>query len=216
MRKTLLALAAVAAFSAVPANASLIVNGGFESQPVSSSAGYQTYSGSGVTGWNIPFLTVDVVSSSFAGPAFEGSQYLDLVGLGSIGQIEQTFATVVGQAYTLTFAYANNALSTPSAEANVQVIGGNTLVNVNFAHDSSAPGALDWSTYTTTFTAETAATTLQFTNFIGGNNGGVLLDAVDVAAVPEPSLWATMIAGFGMIGVALRRRRQRGAMLNAI
>ncbi|WP_296595649.1 PEPxxWA-CTERM sorting domain-containing protein [Phenylobacterium sp.] len=29
----------------------------------------------------------------------------------------------------------------------------------------------------------------------------------DIAAVPEPATWALMIAGFGMVGAALRRRR---------
>ena len=38
-------------------------------------------------------------------------------------------------------------------------------------------------------------------------NGGVFFDKVSVAGVPEPTSWALMIAGFGLTGVALRRRR---------
>lgn len=33
-----------------------------------------------------------------------------------------------------------------------------------------------------------------------------------VAAVPEPAGWATMIAGFGVVGATMRRRRRRGSL----
>lgn len=33
------------------------------------------------------------------------------------------------------------------------------------------------------------------------------LDDVSTAAVPEPTVWATLITGFGLIGVSMRRRR---------
>ena len=35
----------------------------------------------------------------------------------------------------------------------------------------------------------------------------VLLDAVAVAGVPEPATWSLMLAGFGGVGIAARRRR---------
>ncbi len=38
----------------------------------------------------------------------------------------------------------------------------------------------------------------------GGDTGG---GGSDVGAVPEPASWALMIAGFGMIGTAMRRRK---------
>ena len=42
-----------------------------------------------------------------------------------------------------------------------------------------------------------------------GNSGGVSLDISRVAAVPEPTTWTMMIAGFGLAGAALRRRTAR-------
>ena len=44
---------------------------------------------------------------------------------------------------------------------------------------------------------------------IGVTDGQTLLDyagAVSVAAVPEPKSWTLMIAGFGLVGAAMRRR----------
>ena len=40
------------------------------------------------------------------------------------------------------------------------------------------------------------------------NRGGVSLS---VAAVPEPATWAMLIAGFGLVGMAARRRKSAGA-----
>ena len=43
---------------------------------------------------------------------------------------------------------------------------------------------------------------------LGGGGGGVGNQAV-APAVPEPATWLMMIAGFGMLGFALRRRRRQ-------
>lgn len=44
----------------------------------------------------------------------------------------------------------------------------------------------------------------------GGNPAGLRVEFIDsaVAAVPEPATWALMLAGFGMTGFAMRRRRK--------
>lgn len=56
-----------------------------------------------------------------------------------------------------------------------------------------------------------ALNTAGFKEFWFGNNNdsadGYRLDSVSVAPVPEPASWALMIAGFGLSGAALRRRR---------
>ncbi|MDP3856114.1 PEPxxWA-CTERM sorting domain-containing protein [Phenylobacterium sp.] len=78
--------------------------------------------------------------------------------------------------------------------------------------------------------ANTGAKVIGFSTGVGsGWNGGTFVGAVDnvsfafgrdtasfdfeVSAVPEPATWALMISGFGLAGVALRRRRL--AALNA-
>jgi hypothetical protein len=43
-------------------------------------------------------------------------------------------------------------------------------------------------------------------------NAVVLTDGVNLAAVPEPATWIELIAGFGLVGFCLRRRRGRLAL----
>jgi hypothetical protein len=47
---------------------------------------------------------------------------------------------------------------------------------------------------------------VQFQGF-GSVGYGPLLDNVVVTQVPEPATWAMLIAGFGLVGTAMRRRR---------
>jgi hypothetical protein len=42
----------------------------------------------------------------------------------------------------------------------------------------------------------------------GGSRWSTWISAVNFAAVPEPSTWAMMIAGFGMVGLGMRRSRK--------
>ena len=64
------------------------------------------------------------------------------------------------------------------------------------------------------FTAGGATTlTLQFLP-LDGDNIGAILDDVSIRvtpAIPEPATWAMLIAGFGLVGAAARRRRLAAA-----
>ena len=66
-----------------------------------------------------------------------------------------------------------------------------------------------WRNEAFSFTATETSHVLTF--FANGGPGGLppfsLLDNVVVSDVPEPSTWAMLIAGFGLVGVATRRRR---------
>lgn len=66
-----------------------------------------------------------------------------------------------------------------------------------------------WRDEAFSFTA--TETSHVLTLFANGGPGGLppfsLLDNVVVYDVPEPSTWAMLIAGFGLVGVAARRRR---------
>lgn len=210
----LLLAAAAAAFVSTSASATeLITNGGFE-DPVISHPCCNTVPPDSLPGWSVT-PNINVVNGTFgASPpgtnlAYEGNQYLDLVGQGGAGSISQSFNTVAGEVYRLSFAFSHNLFSgIPTASANFSVDG---LAGV-LVHTGGSNADLGWQTYTGGFTADDASATLNFTNLTGGINEGIFLDAVSVQAVPEPSTWALLILGFAAIGGAMRSARRKEAL----
>jgi hypothetical protein len=220
---TAIAFAALVA-SAPGARSDVIVNGGFEF-PSIGNVFYQNYgtftnnpyAGPGFQGWSIPTNNVDIVNPmvGWGASAFQGSQIFDLVGYGSTGAVSQSFTTTIGQQYQLTFAYSDNPgsgfTSQSAAQAAVFVLGaGNaTLLSTTIAHDNAVHSNLNWSLYSGTFVANSESTTLNFNTLFGQNNGGIMLDAVAVSAVPELSTWAMMLIGFAGVGFIAYRRAKK-------
>ncbi len=220
-------VAAALLVSASAANATnIIMNGGFESPQISDPC-CTTAPGNGtVAPWTVGLNgNVNVVNGYYgsqgvdmnAAPnlAKEGTQYLDLIGEGGAGSISQSFSTVLDQVYTLTFSYSHNIFGGPSDpaplfSANFSVNGSSgTLLDGSVSHSSGTTSDLDWKTYTGSFAGTGAVETLNFTNTSPTTgNAGIFLDAISVSAAPEPATWMMMIGGFGVAGVAMRRRRR--------
>jgi hypothetical protein len=75
------------------------------------------------------------------------------------------------------------------------------------------PGGRPWVTYSLVFTPTAAGSlTMRFAS-PSADNIGPLIDNVlaTQAAVPEPASWAMLIAGFGLVGAAQRRRKPLAA-----
>jgi hypothetical protein len=215
MRSALLA-GATGLMSAPLVAAEALTNGGFEA-PVVAGPCCITSPPTDIPGWTAT-PNVNVVNGTFASSpsgtnlAKQGNQYLDLVGEGGTGSISQTFTTVVGQIYNLNFWYSHNLFSgLASASARLSVVGSGTNLSDSITHSSGNNTNLDWRFYSGAFTADSTSTTLRFVNTTGAANEGVFLDAVSVLAVPEPSTWAMLILGFGVLGGAMRRRVQATA-----
>lgn len=194
------------------AAANLLSNAGFEDPAISTNPGYVTYPANsylfGTSGWFVEAGNVDIVNSYAGAVAAEGQQFLDLVGTVN-GSISQTFATTVGQAYKLTFQYAHNIFSTSTATA-VFDVAVSDLTAGTVTHSGGATASnLNWQTYTGFFTAGSGPMSkLTLTNTVGANQGGIFADDFTITAVPEPATWVSLVFGFGLLGGALRRRKQ--------
>jgi hypothetical protein len=188
MRALILAAVLIAA---VPVSANKVVNGDFEAGDF--------------TGWtqfgNTSFTSV---GGTFQGVApFEGAFQAWFGPITTPGGITQTIATTPGAEYSLSFALARSGIA-----------------NNNFFEVSLGGAVLltltDWpaSPYTvfnfSDLVADSGETVLTFT--FRNNPNWFLLDDVRLTmagggVIPEPATWAMLIAGFGLVGGALRRRR---------
>jgi hypothetical protein len=70
-------------------------------------------------------------------------------------------------------------------------------------------------TFTQSFIATSEISLIEFAVNHGGVGGNFLFvdDVCLVSIVPEPESWAMLIAGFGLIGAASRRRRNGRVMV---
>jgi len=76
-------------------------------------------------------------------------------------------------------------------------------------YTESVPTSKAFTTYSLEFIPTTSGSMKLYFATPSGDNVGPLIDNVLVTStgVPEPATWAMMITGFGMAGIALRRRR---------
>jgi len=216
------ALALLATSPAAAAN--LLTNGGFEGAPANNFGTY--YRGplapdgwSRVAGLEAPDILDDAYGQGGGGflvllDPQEGDRFLDMNGGSPTGGLYQDVTGLTaGALVTLTYwvgQWAQNSAGTLAASlldaSNQAVLSGQTTTI------AYAPGAQtsSWTRYTLTALAPTSgAVRVQFTGDSGSTaRGAPGLDNVMLeAGVPEPSTWALMIAGFGVAGVGLRRRR---------
>jgi len=169
---------------ALPANANLIVNGGFETGD---------FSGWTVTGANI-------LGSEYGTTTFKPNSGTYAAWFGAVNgntDLSQTFGTIPGQVYEGSFWVANTNDGNPPDNL-IQVLwNGDAVVDGNDVPD--AP----WTELDGLMTATAASTTITF---VFHNAAGWFdLDDVSVEAVPEPAAAFLCAAGCGM--AALKRRR---------
>lgn len=150
--------------------------------------------------WVVGLVGVDLadINNGFiVGPAFDGTQYIDLDGSPGPGQLTQAFSTTPGLLYSVTFAFANNYVNQASASATVRIFDGlGNLLLQTISHSGSQAGNLDWTVFTGQFTALQSTTNLEITSLsAAGSQGGILLDAVDVQIIPEPASAALFVLG---------------------
>ena len=177
-------------------NAAIIVNGSFEANGggICDSPMFTTLPAGNncITGWSIGGAGIDYIHNLWQ--AADGTHSLDLNALNP-GSVQQTFATIAGQGYVISFALAGNTEGAPTVKTVAVDVGGPaTLYSFNTTGHSDA--SMGWVTDTFAFTASGASTTLTFSSTIQGSFGPAL-DNVTIAdaAIPEPSSAGLLLAG---------------------
>ena len=200
MRMLLLTAALVAPMAAW-ADDNLLVNGSFEA---TAQANGSWYIYSAIPGWTAnPAVEI---RDNVVGKAQEGSNYAEL-DANVNGSITQSFATVAGAEYTLSFWYSNRTNTAVATNGLSFGFGNGWIAAPALAVNNS--GDNQWSQVSYNFVASSGTTTLSFMATGSNDSYGSSLDNVSVAAVPEPSTYALMFGGLAAVGFIARRRRPR-------
>jgi hypothetical protein len=168
---------------ATAGEAEQVVNGSFELPVLPPGTIFLDMMGNSITGWTIPNdWSIGLILDYW--PAFQGKQSIDLDGDSGIGAtIFQSFETVPGSEYWLSFAYANN-IDTYTAAGRVQVLGGGAaLLDTTLTHSGSTVDDMNYLAFVRSFTADSPLTTLQFTHLGPVWGRGLAIDAVSVTDV---------------------------------
>jgi hypothetical protein len=180
------------------AHANLLVNGGFEQPTVQSP--WEHVGGSDLTGWQIsdPLAPIVVFTPTYY-PVTEGAQGAQIEIANE--SISQTFATIPGLGYLLTFDYS--AYSDLNKAFLAVSVGPATVTYQNTESQLVPPS---WMHEVLPFVANASSTTLIFSNAGAQGWSFPQLDNVTVVAVPEPEIYALMVAGIGLLATSARRR----------
>lgn len=196
----------------------LLVNGSFEA-----TSGHFTTP----TGWSNIGHTEGVVTYADIGntiPSYDGGLNFYSIGgvasngLSSAGEgISQSVATTIGNTYRLTVGLSDE--NGPGLTSVLNVLIGAQLNQVTLTADSTGFFHRPFETYTYDYVATSSLTAISFTLFSstdGGNNDplidGVSFQQIAVGAVPEPSTWVMIIAGFAGVGFMGYRRKRKAAV----
>jgi hypothetical protein len=218
---------AAAAVMAMPASAVTIFSQNFDSAPRANNT--TNVPGFTVTGG------VDIISNGTAGVLCAGAagRCLDLVGSPNVGSITSTPINFnAGRLITVSFHLSGNPRAGTPADIFNFALGFTDPENIAVftlisgfqgSYGSTGPGISTMGTYTESLVRNrpfvsyalsfvpTSAGSLLLTFGGAGPNdsAGPILDNVLVGSqvVPEPSTWLMLLAGFGMVGLAARRRR---------
>lgn len=194
---------AVMALLAPMAQAAVFSNGGFEASTTTAPSTTIGLDGS-LGAWTVTSGSVDLVYSYWT-PS-EGYYSLGLNGK-SAGSIEQTFDTIKGKTYTVSFDMAGEPYGTKLKSMLVGI--DDEAKTYTFDMTGKSTSNMGWVHQSFTFVAADTQSTLSFSGFGYNKAYGVALDNVKVVPeVPEPMAYGMLLGGLGILGVIGRRKQK--------
>ncbi|MBL9148159.1 MAG: choice-of-anchor C family protein [Phycisphaerae bacterium] len=180
-----LALLGAAFVSSAALAQNLLINGSFETWPGRVPSYVSLPGGStAMAGWITTGNTVDLVGGGWQ--QADGSLSLDLDGSPGPGGVQQTFATIPGQWYTVEFFMAGNPqCGDPVKALSVEAAGFSNTFTFNTAGHSFV--SMGWELRSWCFRAHETSTTLTITSLTASaTNCGAAIDGVVVEASSPP------------------------------
>ena len=200
LRRNLLraALLGAAAFGLAPAQAVTTFFNDWESTNFGPNPGFTILAA--YEGWTATAGPgIEVQYNNVAGAPLSGH---NLVELDSSGNSRMSRNIDPGT-YTLTFYYSPRP-NVPAASNGIDVLlNGVSIFNVT----GNGGATTGWVLQTVNFGAPVASV-LSFAATGTSDSLGGYIEDVRLRGVPEPATWAMMLAGFALLGAAIRRKRQ--------
>lgn len=193
-----------AALMSTSAQANLIVNGGFEANPLKNNQ-WSYFTADQVLGWEGSNIEIWHHLNGVLAP--EGNHHAELNADGKNSgpwSIFQTFATTKGQLYDFSFYYRARANTKEAFEFSI----GNVEALVQ-QHSTSA-----WNKFSGSFVADGSTSTIRFTSLTAGTLGNFIDDVVVTQALTPvqaevPAAPTLAVLGLGLLGLVLSRRQTK-------
>jgi len=180
----------------------LVSNGSFENPGV---GGWGIHSS--IVGWTGGAYGIEIQSNGTVSgvSAIDGGQYVELDTTAN-SRMWQSLTTTTASTYTLSFAYSPRPDNSGGSASNpVEVYWGGSKLGSFTAKSKVGP----WLEVEFANLAASAgsSTLLEFRAAGTSDSYGGFIDNVVVTVVPEPEYYALLLAGLGLVGSVVRRRR---------
>ena len=200
--KALALTAAVLGIFCSPASALFVgFQDGYFNAPGPANEPFQTITNTNMGPWTVTG-SVDLIGTYWNGPV-AGSNSVDLNG-DFQGGISQSFYLAPGS-YALGFYLSGNPDGLPQTKTLDVTIGNDPMYSYLTTIDSNHN--LNYQFYSLDFTTTGGNQLLSFMSTTPDSSFGPVIGGVSISAVPEPSTWAMMIAGFLGLGLMAYRRK---------